>query len=107
MRFNDRTGHVQAYPSLSSIVHKMWTPQTLRRLRLHSCAAVTYANRDACGITVGADHESPVLGHGFERVHDDVHQGALDLILESEDFHRTALQLEADLDTLAHGSRRD
>src|SRR5688572_19078784 len=72
LRFYDRTGHMQAYPSLSSIVHKMRTPPTLGQLRLHSCAAVTDANGHACRVGVGADDEASLFRHGLQCIHQDI-----------------------------------
>src|SRR6187200_2792849 len=107
MRFNDRTSHMQAYPSLSSVVHEMWTPQTLVRLRLHPRATVTNPHTRLRRVTVCADDQTPLFRHGLERIYHDVQQGALDLVLESHNLQRNPFHVENDLHAVTHRARGD
>ena len=100
-------GHVQAYPSLTSTVHKLWSPLTARPMRLHSGAAIGYANGNACGTAVNGNDQSTFFGHRLQRVDDDVQERTLDHILESNDLFRAIVQLEDDLDAVSNRSGRN
>src|SRR5688572_177563 len=101
MRLDNRTGHVQAYPSLPRFVHEMWSPQLAIQLRWEG-ASVGNANGDTNGVAGHGDHQPPLIRHRLQCIDDHVHDRALYLILDTTDFLRSTVQLEDDLDALAN-----
>ena len=99
-------GHMQAYPSLTAAVDKLWSPLAVP-LRLHPRAAIGHANNHACRAALSRDDQATLFWHGLERVHDDVQERALHHILESKNLFQATLRLEENLDALSNRSRRD
>jgi hypothetical protein len=98
---------MQAYRNTPSIVYKSCGPRVVVRPGWHASRGVAHTNCHAGWVTIGADDQAPLLRHGLQCVEQNIENREAHLILEPDDFPRSAADLQHNLDTLSSGAGGD